>query len=148
MKCEQVQELFPELMEKKDNYPDAREHLDTCSNCKTLFHIFKGFPSDTPVRIDPDKREINFMAIQKKMKRHDKVVFTRRFTSIAALFLLAIVSIFNINRPSSVSLADISDDVLYLQSETTLVPDVGMNKDEIIEYLVEYENIESLGNLF
>jgi hypothetical protein len=88
------------------------------------------------------------MAIQKKMKRHDKVVFTRRFTSIAALFLLAIVSIFNINRPSSVSLADISDDVLYLQSETTLVPDVGMNKDEIIEYLVEYENIESLGNLF
>ena len=148
MKCEQVQELFPELMERKDKYPEAKQHLDTCSNCKTLFHIFKGFPSDTPVEIDPVKRDINFIAIQKKMKRHDRVVFTRRVSTVAAVFMLAVVSIFSLNQSTGVTLADISDDVLYLQSESTMVPDVGLDRNEIIEYLVEYENIESLGNLF
>ncbi|MEA2076827.1 MAG: hypothetical protein U9O95_02275 [Candidatus Marinimicrobia bacterium] len=148
MKCEQVQEIFPELQEYPESYPEAREHLESCPSCKTLFHIFEGLSNDTPVTIDPSKRDINFVNIQKKTKRHDRVVFTRRFSSVAAIFLLAIVTIFNINQSSSISITDISDDVLYLQSESSVVPEISMDQDAIIEYLVEYENIETLGNLF
>ncbi len=148
MKCEQVQELFPELREHPEKYPEASKHLKTCSNCKTLFHIFDGLNNDQPVMIDPVKRDLNFTMIRKNMKRHDRVVFTRRVSAVAAVFFLAIVSIFNINQTSRVTLADISDDVLYLQSESNMVPEVSMDKDDIIEYLAEYGNIESLGNLF
>jgi len=148
MKCEQIQELFPELREYPEKHPEALKHLETCSNCKTLYHIFKGLNNDTPVHVDPVKRDLNFSMIQKKMKRHDKVVFTRRFSAVAAIFILAVISILNINQTSNVALADISDDVLYLQSESNLVPEVNMDKDDIIEYLAEYGNIESLGNLF
>lgn len=148
MKCEQVQELFPELREYPNEYPEARKHLESCSNCKTLFHIFDELIDDTPVGINPVKRDLNFTTIQKKMKRHDRVVFTRRVSGIAAVFLLAFFSIFNLNQSSSVSIADISTDVLYLQSESTMVPDVSMDKEAIIEYLIEYENIESIGELF
>ena len=148
MKCEQVQEMFPELQGQPEKYPEAREHLKTCSNCKTLFHIFEGFSDDEPVMIDPVKRDVNFMNIQNKMKRHDRMVFTRRLSSVAAVFLLAIVTIFNINQSPTISIADISDDVLYLQSESSMVPEVSMDQDAIIEYLAEYESIETLGNLF
>jgi hypothetical protein len=81
-------------------------------------------------------------------RRHDRIVITRRISSVAAIFLLAIVSIFNINQSSNISIADISDDVLYLQSESSMVPEVSMDQDAIIEYLAQYENIESLGNIF
>ncbi|RKY56282.1 MAG: hypothetical protein DRP93_01740, partial [Candidatus Neomarinimicrobiota bacterium] len=60
----------------------------------------------------------------------------------------AVVTIFNINQSSNVSIADISDDVLYLQSESSMVPEISMDRNAIIEYLVQYEDIESLGNLF
>ena len=148
MKCEQVQELFPELREYPEKHPEARKHLESCSNCKTLYHIFDGLLDDAPVSIDPDKRDLNFLNIQKKMKRHDKVVFTRRFSAVAAVFMLALVSLFSLNQSTGVTLADLSDDVLYLQSESTMVPEVNMDKDAIIEYLVQYENIESIGELF
>lgn len=148
MKCEQVQELFPELREQPENFPEAVKHVKSCPACKTLFHVFEGLCDDRPVMIDPDKRDQNFAVIHKKMKRHDRVVFTRRVTAVAAVFFLAIVSIFNINQTSSVTLADIGDDVLYLQSESNMVPEVHMDKDAIIEYLAQYENIETLGNLF
>lgn len=148
MKCEHVQELFPELKEHPEKYPEAAEHLGKCANCGMLFHIFEGLNDDRPVRIDPVKRDVNFTMIQKKMKHHDRVVFTRRVSSVAAVFLLAVVSIFNLNQTAPITLADISDDVLYLESEVTLVPDTGMDQEDIIEYLAEYENIESLGNLF
>jgi hypothetical protein len=148
MKCEQVQEIFPELQGSPESFPEAREHLENCSSCKTLFHIFKGLLDDAAVSIDPLKRDVNFMNIQKKMRRHDRIVITRRISSVAAIFLLAIVSIFNINQSSNISIADISDDVLYLQSESSMVPEVSMDQDAIIEYLAQYENIESLGNIF
>lgn len=148
MKCEQVQELFPELTEKKNTYPEAIKHMETCAECNMLFKIFESVADDKIVRLAPEKREKNFTAIQKKMKRHDRVVFTRRISSVAAVFLLAIVSIYNINGLGQVSLADISDDVLYLQSESTLVPDVNMDNEAIIAYLAEYESIETLGTLF
>lgn len=148
MKCEHVQELFPELKEHPGKYPEAEEHFKKCSNCAMLFHIFEGLDDDRPVRIDPVKRDVNFIMIQKKIKHHDRVVFTRRISSVAAIFLLAVVSIFNFNQTSPITLADISDDVLYLQSEVTMVPETGIGQEDIIEYLAEYENIESLGNLF
>jgi len=148
MKCEQVQELFPELRDDPDKYPEAREHLERCGNCKTLFHIFDELLDDEPIGIDPVKRDLNFVHIQKKMKHHDRVVFTRRFSAVAAVFLLAFVSIFSLNQSTGVSLADISDEVLYVQSESTMVPEVDMDKNEIIEYLAQYENIESIGELF
>ncbi|MCF7832827.1 MAG: hypothetical protein K9N05_04535 [Candidatus Marinimicrobia bacterium] len=148
MNCEKVQELFPELQDQPDRYPEAVKHLETCSSCKTLFHIFEGFSDDTSVLIDPEKRDMNFLNIQKKMKRHDKIVFTRRLSSVAAIFLLSIVTIFNINQSSTISIADISDDILYLQSESSMVPAVSMDQDDIIEYLAQYESIESLENLF
>lgn len=148
MKCEQVQELFPELAEKKEKYPEAIQHMETCAECKMLFQIFKSVADDNIVRLAPEKRESNFTAIQKKMKRHDRVVFTRRISSVAAIFLLAIVTIFNINGTGQISLADISDDVLYLQSESSMVPSVNMDDDAIIAYLAEYESIETLGTLF
>ena len=148
MKCEQVQEIFPELQEHPERYPEAQEHLANCSSCKTLFHIFEGFSDDAPVSIDPIKREMNFITINKKMRRHDRIVVSRRIGSIAAVFLFAIVTIFNINQPSTVSIADISDDVLYLNSESSMVPETSMDKDAIIEYLVQNEHIESLGNIF
>lgn len=148
MKCEQVQELFPELREYPEKHPEARKHLESCSNCKTLFHIFDGLINDAPVEIDPVKRDLNFATIQKKMKRHDRVVFTRRISAVAAVFMLAFVSIFSLNQSSGISIADISAEVLYIQSESTQLPDVGMSKDEIIEYLATYENIESFGELF
>ena len=148
MKCEQVQEIFPELQEHPERYPEANEHLASCSSCKTLFHIFEGFSDDTPVTIDPVKRDMNFISINKKMRRHDRVVLSRRITSVAAVFMLAIVTIFNINQSSNISIADLSDDVLYLQSESSMVPEVSMDQNAIIEYLAQYENIESLGNIF
>jgi len=148
MKCEQVQELFPELQEHPEHYPEAQEHLANCSSCKTLLHIFEGFSDDTPITIDPLKRDENFINIQKKMRRHDRIVFSRRISSVAAVFLLAIVTIFNLNQSTTISIADISDDVLYLQSESSMVPIVSMDQNAIIEYLAEYENIESIGNLF
>jgi len=148
MKCEQVQEIFPELQEHPERYPEAQEHLANCSSCKTLLHIFEGFSDDTPIRIDPLKREVNFVTIQKKMRRHDRIVFSRRISSVAAVFLLAIVTIFNINQSTIISIADISDDVLYLQSESSVVPEISMDQNAIIEYLAEYESIESIGNLF
>ena len=148
MKCEQVQEIFPELQEHPERYPEANEHLVSCSSCKTLFHIFEGFSDDTPVTIDPVKRDMNFISINKKMRRHDRVVLSRRITSVAAVFMLAIVTIFNINQSSNISIADLSDDVLYLQSESSMVPEVSMDQNAIIEYLAQYENIESLGNIF
>ena len=148
MKCEQVQEIFPELQEHPERYPEAQEHLANCSSCKTLFHIFEGLSDDTPVTIDPLKRNVNFINIQKKMRRHDRVVFSRRISSVAAVFLLAVVTIFNINQSTTISIADISNDVLYLQSESSVVPEMSMDKNAIIEYLVEYENIESIENLF
>jgi len=64
------------------------------------------------------------------------------------VFMLAIVTIFNINQSSNISIADLSDDVLYLQSESSMVPEVSMDQNAIIEYLAQYENIESLGNIF
>jgi predicted anti-sigma-YlaC factor YlaD len=148
MKCEQVQEIFPELQEYPERYPEAQEHLASCSSCKTLFHIFEGLSDDTPVTIDPLKRNVNFINIQKKMRRHDRIVFSRRISSVAAVFLLAIVTIFNINQSTTISIADISDDVLYLQSESSVVPEMYIDQNAIIEYLVEYENIESIENLF
>ena len=148
MKCEEVQELFPELREFPNKYSEARKHLETCSNCKTLFHIFDEMIDDTQVDIDPVKRDLNFITIQKKMKRHDRVLFTRRVSGVAAVFLLAFFSILSLNQSPGVSIADISADVLYLQSESTMVPEVSMDKEAIIEYLVEYENLESIGELF
>ncbi|MEA3392986.1 MAG: hypothetical protein U9Q91_08400 [Candidatus Marinimicrobia bacterium] len=148
MKCEQVQEIFPELMDQAERYPEARKHLANCSSCKTLFHIFEGLSDDTPITIDPLKRDVNFINIQKKIRRHDIVVFSRRISSVAAVFLLAIVTIFNINQSTTISIADIGDDVLYLQSESSIVPVVSMDQNAIIEYLAEYEDIESMGNLF
>lgn len=148
MNCEQVQELFPELRAHPEKYPEAQKHLETCSSCKMLFHVFEGLTDEDPVMIDPIKREINFVTIQKKMKRHDRIVFTRRVSAVAAVFMLAFVSIFSLNQSSVVTLADISDDVLYLQSESTILPEASMDKDAIIEYLAEYENIESIGELF
>lgn len=148
MKCEQVQELFPELQEHPEHYPEAQEHLANCSSCKTLLHVFEGFSDDTPITIDSLKRDENFIKIQKKMRRHDRIVFSRRISSVAAVFLLAIVTIFNLNQSTTISIADISDDVLYLQSESEVLPDISMSNDEIIEYLAQYENIETLGNLF
>jgi len=148
MKCEQVQELFPELQEHPERYPEACEHLAECFSCKTLFHIFEGFSDDTPVKIDPLKRDMNFLNIHKKMRRHDRIVFSRRISSVAAVFILAIVSIFNINQSSHISIADISDEVLYMQSGSSIVPEISMDQNAIIEYLAEYENIESIGNLF
>jgi hypothetical protein len=148
MKCEQVQELFPELTVTKGKYPEAIKHMGTCAECKMLFKIFESVADDKIVHLAPEKREKNFIAIQKKMKRHDRVVFTRRISSVAAIFLLAIVSIFNINGSGQITLADISDDVLYLQSESTIVPEVNMDNEAIIAYLAEYESIETLGTLF
>ena len=148
MKCEQVQEIFPELLDSPEAFPAARKHLESCSSCKTLFHIFTEFSDDAPVSIDPLKRDVNFMNIQKKMRRYDRIVVSRRISSVAAIFLFAVVAIFNINQSSNVSIADISDDVLYLQSESSMVPEVSMDQNAIIEYLAQYENIESLGNLF
>ncbi len=148
MKCEQVQELFPELLEGKGTYPEAEKHLERCAECKTLFHVFKSIADERDVCLDCEKRESNLTIIQKKMKRHDRFVFTRRVSSLAAIFLLAIVSIFNINGSGQAMLADISDDVLYLQSESNMVPDVNMDNDAIIAYLSEYESIETLATLF
>ena len=148
MKCEQIQEIFPELLEHPERYPEAQEHLANCSSCKILLHIFEGLSDDTPITIDPLKRDVNFINIQKKMRRHDRVVFSRRISSVAAVFLLAIVTIFNINQSTTISIADISDDVLYLQSESSVVPEMYIDQNAIIEYLVEYENIESIENLF
>ena len=148
MNCEQVQEIFPELQDHPERYPEASRHLENCSSCKTLFHIFEGLSDDVSVKIDPIKRDMNFINIKKKMHRHDKIVISRRFSSIAAVLLFAVVTIFNINQSSNVSIADISDDVLYLQSESSMVPEVSMDQNAIIEYLAQYENIESLGNLF
>lgn len=148
MKCEQVQELFPELMDKAERYPEACKHLETCSSCKALFHIFKGFTDENHVKLEPLKRDKNFMSISKKLRRHDRVVFIRRASSVAAVFLLAIVSIFNLNRSTDISIASISDDVLFLQSGTSMVPEISMNDNEIIEYLAQYENIEALEDLF
>lgn len=148
MKCEQVQELFPELSERNGTYPEATKHLATCAECKMLFNIFERVADGSKVPLASEKRKLNLITIQKKMKRHDRIVMTRRFSSVAAVFLFAIISIFNINQSSHISLADISDDVLYLQSESSLVPEVSMNQDAIIEYLAQYESIESLGNLF
>ena len=148
MKCEQVQELFPELSERSGRFPEAEQHLQTCSNCKTLFHIFEGLSDDRPIMIDPVKRDANFIHIKKKLRHHDRVVFTRRISSVAAVFLLMVVTFFNIDQTNTISIADISDDVLYLQAESDMVPEISMDQNEIIEYLAQYENIETLGNLF
>lgn len=148
MKCEQAQELFPELMEERGTYPEAEKHLEGCLECKMLFNIFKSIADEKDVCLDCEKRELNLTTIQKKMKRHDRFVFTRRVSSLAAIFLLAIVTIFNINGSGQAMLADISDDVLYLQSESNMIPDVNMDNGAIITYLAEYESIETLATLF
>ncbi len=148
MKCEQVKELFPELVEHKDKYPDATAHLEACSECKTLFHIFESISDDAKVTLAPEKREMNFEIIHKKMKRHDRVVFTRRISSLVAVMLFALVSIFNVNSSRQVTVADISDEVLYLQSESISVPKTSLDDEAIIAYLTQYENIENIGGLF
>ena len=148
MNCEQVQELFPELMGEKEKHQDALRHLETCSECKMLFHIFESVSDDRKIMLAPEKREMNFEIIQKKMKRHDRVVFTRRVSSVAAVMLFALVSIFNVNSSTQVSLADISDDVLYIQSESSILPQANLDDEAIIAYLAEYESIENLSGLF
>ncbi len=148
MKCENAQELFPELQDHPERYPEAVMHIETCSSCRTLFHIFEGFTNNSLVPLSESKRKASYQTINKKMRRQDVIVLTRRITSVAAVIMLALISIFNINSSTSSPLADISDETLFLQSGINMIPKLTMDDNAKIEYLAQYENIDILGDLF
>ncbi|MCK4813459.1 MAG: hypothetical protein KAT14_05930 [Candidatus Marinimicrobia bacterium] len=148
MKCENAQELFPELQDHPERYPEAMVHIETCSSCRTLFHIFERFTDNSLVPLSESKRKASYQTINKKMHRQDFIVLTRRVTSVAAVIMLALISVFNINNSASSLLADISDEILFLQSGINMVPEITMDDNAKIEYLAQYENIDVLGDLF
>ncbi|MDZ7820716.1 MAG: hypothetical protein U5N26_02245 [Candidatus Marinimicrobia bacterium] len=149
MKCEHVQELFPELLSQPDACPEAREHLKHCASCRTLFSLFRSLDSDEPAQYLTDAtREENCRKIYKKMHRHDIFVFTRRVTGVAALFLIVPFSVFRVNTDTAPSLADIPDEVLYFESDMEIAGEPAIDKEAVIEYLAQNEPIEYLGALF
>ncbi len=148
MKCEYIQELFPEYLSTPDAYPEVRQHMKKCSSCRTLFHIFRGFDDNKSVSLPLSKRESNCRMIYKKMQRHDIFVLARRITGAAAVFLIVLLSVFHFNNISSPSMADISDEVLYLESDANVIPPPDIEEEAMIEYLAQNESVEYLGELF
>jgi hypothetical protein len=148
MKCEHVQERFPELQDRSDHYPEAMAHLEQCASCRRLYHVFLNMCNEQNVTLSPFRREENCRNIYRGMKRHDHFVLTRRITSIAAVLTLIFLSVFNYNTGFDPSLADIPNEVLYLTSDAAIIPEPSIEREVIIEYLAQYEYIDVLGSLF
>ncbi|MDZ7796296.1 MAG: hypothetical protein U5N56_04265 [Candidatus Marinimicrobia bacterium] len=139
---------FPKYLSKPDAYPEVGEHMEKCPSCRTLFHIFQGFDDNRSVSLPHPKRELNRRKIYKKMHRHDIFVLARRISGAAAVFLIVLLSVFHFDNISSPSMADISDDVLYLESDANVIPPPDIDEEAMIEYLAQNESVEYLGELF
>ncbi|MBW6457538.1 MAG: hypothetical protein K0B52_00070 [FCB group bacterium] len=148
MKCEHVQERFPELQDHPDLYPEALAHLEQCDSCKRLYHVFTDMCKEGEVTLSPVRKEENCRNIYRKIRRHDRIVLTRRVTGIAAVLALVFLSVFNLNSGFDPSLTDISDDVLFLASDAAIMPEPAIGREVMIEYLAQYEYIDVLGGLF
>ncbi len=147
MKCEHVQELFPELQENAERFPEARAHLRSCPSCSMLFHIFQNIQDEAEIELPAPRHESNIKNIHKKMRRHDVFVWSRRVTTLAAVMMLAFVSLFEI-KPVAADIANVSDEVLFLQSDAAILPEITLDEENMIDYLARYGNLETLGELF
>lgn len=148
MKCEHVQEYFPEMLESPLGYPEAAEHLKHCAECRALFTLFRKFEEEKKPGLSEARRSENYQSIHRGMRRHDLFVFGRRTLSAAAVILLVLFSLFRNGAADLPSLAAVPDDELYLVSNAEILPQPQISKENIIEYLASYEYIEELGNLF
>jgi predicted anti-sigma-YlaC factor YlaD len=148
MKCEQVKEIFPDMLNDAMRFPDASEHLEHCASCRSLFGVFKDLYDEHPVTLSETQKEANCRSIYKGMRRHDRIVMTSRLTSAAALFMIVLISVFHFGTSPGPSLAEISDEVLFLESDATIITEPAIEREAMIEYLAQYEYIDILGNLF
>ena len=148
MKCEQVKELFPDMLSDAKRYPDAFEHLKECASCSSLFNVFQGLYHDHPVSLPEAQREATCRSIYKGMRRHDRIVMTGRLTSIAAIFMIVLISVFHFGTTQGPSLAEVSDEMLFLGSDAVIITEPAIEREAMIEYLAQYEYIDVLGNLF
>ncbi len=148
MKCEQVQEYFPEMLDKPSSYPEALEHLKHCAECKALFSIFKKIKTEKVPKLSELQRAESYKHIHRGMRRYDAFVYGRRALSVAALLFLVLFSIFRNGVSDTPSLAAVPDEELYLLSYAEILPQPQIQDENIIEYLINYEYIEELGNLF
>lgn len=148
MKCEHVQEYFPEILGCPSDYPEAAEHLKHCAECRALFVLFRKFEEEKKPGLSEARRSENCQRIYRGMRRHDLFVFGRRTLSAAAILLLVLFSLFRNGTADLPSLVAVPDDELYLVSNTEILPQPQISKENIIEYLASYEYIEELGNLF
>ncbi|MDD3966852.1 MAG: hypothetical protein WC372_02040 [Candidatus Neomarinimicrobiota bacterium] len=149
MKCEHVQECFPEMLENLSGYPQAAEHLKHCTECNRLFFVFKKLAETRTARIPESLRRESYRRIRSGMRRHDLFVIGRRTLAAAAVLLLVFFSLFrNGTGFTSSPLAAIPDNELFLISNAEIMPEPEISNENIIEYLASYEYIEELGNLF
>jgi hypothetical protein len=148
MKCEHVQELFPELQEAPQRYPEAMTHIAGCGSCRKLFEAFRTLIEQELPPLEKSRHDASCQNIYKSMFKHDVWVAGSRIATAAAVLLLVFFSVFSPDRTSSPSLSDISDEVLYLESRADIIPEPEVQEEAIIEYLVYNEYIEELGNIY
>lgn len=148
MNCKQVQEHFPEICENPEHYPELMRHMESCGECRDLFELYKKLQIHSVPVLSEEKSAYNRSNIYKKMFRHDLFLAARRVTAAAALILLVLFSVFPGTFSSRPSLADIPDDVLWMESQSDLVPEPGIDEESMIEYLANNAYIEELGELY
>lgn len=148
MNCEHVREHFPELRDHPERYPELMLHMETCSECRRLFGLFQKVYAEPAPELTEEQRAENYSSIYKKMFRHDVFVVSSRLTAAAAVLLLVLFSVFSLNTGPVPSLADVPDDVLYLESRSDMIPEPEMDEESMIEYLAYNAYIEELGELY
>ena len=148
MKCEEVQELFPEMAADAAACPEARKHMQSCADCAMLFRIFRDIEGGEPARLPEAKSRANCRRIYKRMHRHDVRATAGRISAIAAVLLIMLVPVFRSGTAGQPGLADVPDEVLYMESDAEMLAAPEIDEEAMIEYLAQNQPIESLGELF
>lgn len=148
MKCNDVMELFPELMDEPQAYPEARKHLENCDTCRAQFELFRQFLSEDVPALSQEESDAACNEIVRKAARHRSYTLTARISAVAAAVLIVMLTAFG-PVGKSVSLKTVPDYVLLEASEADVLPDMQQpDEEDILEYLAYYADLGSLNDIY